>query len=121
VTGVLVLAHGSRKNDTEITMEKIVEYVREELRIELIVAAYMEFRAVSMESGFLELMEKGVNDIKVVPYFLFEGVHIREDIPQAIAAFRENHPEVQITLGKTLGTDRRLANVLADRVREALQ
>jgi Uncharacterized conserved protein len=121
VTGVLVLAHGSRKNETEITMEKIMGYVREELKIELICAAYMEFRSASMESGLLELMQKGADDIRVVPYFLFEGMHIREDIPQAIASFREKYPEVHVTLGNTLGPDRRLANVLADRIREALQ
>lgn len=121
MTGVLVLAHGSRKNDTEITMDKIVDLVREELRLELIQAAYMEFRSVSLESGLLELMGKGADDIRVVPYFLFDGVHIREDIPQAINTFREQHPEVRVTMGNTLGADKRLAGVLADRIREALQ
>ncbi len=121
MTGVLVLAHGSRKSETEITMEKIVEYAREILKMEHIEAAYMEFRARSLESGLLGLMAKGVDDIKVVPYFLFDGVHIQEDIPAEIAAFREKHPEVQVSMGGTLGADRRLAEVLADRIREALQ
>ena len=118
--GILVLAHGSRKNETEETMEKIVGFVREELETELIEIGYMEFRSVNLESGLLNLIEKGANDIKVVPYFLFEGMHIKEDIPTEIAAFKKKHPDIAVTLGKTLGVDKRIANVLADRIREAI-
>ncbi|MEM1483779.1 CbiX/SirB N-terminal domain-containing protein [Oscillospiraceae bacterium PP1C4] len=120
MTGVLIVAHGSRIDKTEKTMETIRSYVQQELGVEHIIEAYMEFRSTNIEAGLLKLMEQGVDDIKVVPYFLFEGIHIREDIPTEIAAFQEKHPEVKIQFGNTLGADRRLAEVLADRVRELL-
>ncbi len=120
--GVLLLAHGSREKDTEHTMQAIRDYVKEELnRDDIIVEeAYMEFRNINLDGGILKLMEQGATEIKIVPYFLFEGVHIKRDIPYEIAAFQEKHPQVKITFGKTLGPDRRLAAVLADRVKELI-
>ena len=117
----MILAHGSRNGETEATLEKITEYVREEPQMEHVEPAYMEFREVNLEKGMLRLMENGVTDIRIVPYFLFEGIHIKEDIPAEIAAFKAKHPQVNVEFGKTLGADRRLAMVLADRVRETLQ
>ncbi len=120
MTGVLVLAHGSRNNETEATLERIVAYAREDLGIAHIEPAYMEFREVNLEKGLLKLVNQGITQITVVPYFLFEGIHIKEDIPQEIEAFREKYPHVTVSFGKTLGTDKRLAQVLADRIREAM-
>ncbi len=120
MTGVLIVAHGSRVDSTEKTMQTIRSYVQQELGVDHIVEAYMEFRSTNIEAGLLKLIKRGVDDIKVIPYFLFEGVHIKEDIPGEIAAFQNEHPQVKIQFGKTLGADRRLAQVLADRVREMI-
>ena len=118
MTGVLLLAHGSREGDTEITMGRITAYVKETLGNGMVEEAYLQFREKNLEAGLLSLMSKGADTIRVVPYFLFEGVHIKEDIPAELAEFRKKHPGVEITMGKTLGADRRLADIVADRIRE---
>ena len=120
MTGVLIVAHGSRAGETEQTMRAVREMVQRELEMDAIVEAYMEFRPVNIEAGLLQLMEQGATDIKVIPYFLFDGIHIKQDIPQEIAAFCEKHPQIQVTMGKTLGADARLAAVVVDRIREML-
>ncbi|MFQ9617091.1 MAG: sirohydrochlorin chelatase, partial [Clostridium butyricum] len=56
----------------------------------------------------------------VVPYFLFSGVHIREDIPKEIEEYIADKPGIKISMGNTLGEDPRLADVLADRIKEVL-
>ena len=62
------------------------------------------------------LTEKGVTHIKVVPYFLFEGIHIRQDIPEEIEKILKDYPGVTVEMGKTLGVDERLADILVDRI-----
>jgi sirohydrochlorin ferrochelatase len=118
MTGILLLAHGSREGDTEKTMRQITKYVKAELKIDMIEEAYLQFRDKNLEKGLLGLIDRGADDIKVIPYFLFEGVHIKEDIPAEIEEFRKNYPNVRITMGRTLGADRRLAEIVADRVKE---
>lgn len=118
MTGILLLAHGSREGNTEQTMHQITEYVKAALKDDIVEEAYLQFRDKNLEKGLLSLMSRGVSHIKVIPYFLFEGVHIKEDIPAELEAFRKQCPNVTITMGKTLGADRRLAEIVVDRVKE---
>jgi sirohydrochlorin ferrochelatase len=118
--GILILAHGSREKETEKTMDKIAEMVFAKLPETLIETAYLQFCSKNLETGLNSLIQKGVDNIHVVPYFLFYGIHIREDIPAAINEYLKKRPDVKVTMGETLGVDERLADILADRIRQAL-
>lgn len=118
--GILLLAHGSRESDTEKTMSQITEYVQAEMKEVLIEEAYMQFRNVNIEKGLENLIALGADDIKVIPYFLFEGVHIKEDIPAELKEFSAKHPNIKVSLGKSLGADKRLADIVVDRVRQTI-
>ncbi|EPR09340.1 sirohydrochlorin chelatase [Ruminiclostridium papyrosolvens] len=117
---ILILAHGSRERKTLETLHKITDMTKAQLPGVMIETAYMEFCDINLEKGLDMLIKKGADNITVVPYFLFEGIHIREDIPGEIKEYIEKHPGIKVTLGNTLGADPRLADVLADRIREAL-
>lgn len=117
---ILILAHGSREKQTLDTLEIITDMTKVQLPNVMIETAYMEFCEVNLEKGLDILVSKGATEIVVVPYFLFEGIHIREDIPGEIKEYLKVHPGVTVTMGKTLGADPRLADILADRIREAL-
>jgi len=43
----------------------------------------------------------------------------KEDIPAELEGFKKQYPKVTITMGKTLGADKRLADIIVDRVKEA--
>jgi len=55
----------------------------------------------------------------VQPCFLFEGMHIRRDVPKMLAGFKAAHPEVAFRFGRPLGADARIAEILAERAEEA--
>lgn len=118
--GILILAHGSREKETELTLAQITKMVKEKLEDVMIETAYLQFSDVNLEKGLDKLIAKNVTEIKVIPYFLFSGVHIREDIPKEIEEYLVNKPNVKITMGNTLGADSRLADILVDRISEAL-
>ncbi|SCK00771.1 Sirohydrochlorin cobaltochelatase [uncultured Eubacterium sp.] len=115
--GVLILAHGSRVEATKKTINEVVDLVRGKITDMPIQIAYMEFCEENIEHGIKMLVEKGVTEIKAVPYFLFEGIHIKEDIPNEIGEILQNYPDVKLEMGHTLGADERLADILVDRIR----
>ena len=119
--GVLIVGHGSRRKETEYTLESVVEKTRIKLPETIMEIVYMEFSERSIPVGLDALTARGITEIAVVPYFLFDGIHIREDIPEALDEYRAQHPGVKITMGNPLGDDERLAAILADRVMEALE
>ncbi len=116
MNGVMILAHGSRVQSTKNTINEVVEMTKKKIGDIPLEIAYMEFCDENIEHGIKALTEKGVIHIKVVPYFLFEGIHIRQDIPEEIEKILKDYPGVTVEMGKTLGVDERLADILADRI-----
>jgi len=118
--GILIVGHGSRRKETEQILESVVETARKSLQEIPTEIAYMEFSERNITASLDALIAQGVDDIAVVPYFLFDGVHIKEDIPQAIEEYKSAHPKIKFKMGSPLGADRRLAAILVDRVSECL-
>ena len=116
--GVLVIAHGSRAKETERVLEAVLTMAKAKLPETVIEFAFIEFSERTVEKGITALVAMGITEIKIVPYFLFMGIHIKEDIPQMAAQCAANFPGVKITFGKPLGADTRLADILADRIQD---
>lgn len=116
MTGVLILAHGSRRKETESVLASVVEKLKKKVDVKLIETAFLQFSERDLEKGLLSLKEEGATSIKVIPYFLFDGVHITEDIPAELEAFQSKYGEMPISLEPTLGDDDRLAMILADKI-----
>lgn len=117
--GILIAAHGSREKDTEGTLEVLAEKVRRISGIGTLEIAFMQFSPRTIPAGLDALRAKGCTEVLLIPYFLFDGVHIREDIPQLISGYMAANPGVHIRLGHTLGVDDRLAQLLAEQATAA--
>ena len=115
--GVLVIAHGSRAKETEVVLDSIVSSVKAKLPDIHLECAFMEFSERTIEKGISALAAKGVTEIKIAPYFLFTGIHIKKDIPHMIAECSAIFPGINIIMGEPLGADDRLADILVDRIR----
>ncbi len=118
--GILILAHGSREKSTQNTLNQIVDYLKADFKGYEIESSYLQFSDNNLENGLNSLKAKGATEIVVIPYFLFSGVHIREDIPEEIKCYTAKNPDIKISMGETLGADKRLAQILSDRVKSAL-
>ena len=114
--GVLVIAHGSRAKETEATLDSVLSMAKSKLPEIIMECAFMEFSDRTVEKGVSALAAKGVTEIKIVPYFLFMGVHLKRDIPEMVAGCAASYPDIKITMGEPLGVDERLANIIVDRI-----
>lgn len=113
--GVLILAHGSREKEAEKAFETVVDMVRD--RVDAPVeTAYMDFSGQTIAAGLQRLADRGADDIRVVPCFLFSGIHVQKNIPAALATFSQEHPGIAVSVAETLGPDPRIAEILLDRI-----
>ena len=115
--GVLVAAHGSRSPEVEETMQFIMKNVRERVSEVPVQLGYLGVGFPSIEEGLEMLRQLGVIEITILPYFLFQGIHVKETLPEIAEAFEKQHPEVHVSVEKSLGADVRLAELLAERIR----
>ena len=116
--GVLIVGHGSRRKETELVLQSVVAMARRKLSEIPTEIAYMEFGDPNIPTGLDTLAAAGVDEIAVVPYFLFDGIHIREDIPHILEEYKAAHPNIKLKMSSPLGEDPRLADILADKIKE---
>ena len=116
--GILVIAHGSRAKETEAALEALVRMIKNKMGDVIIECAFMEFSDRTIEKGVSALAAKAVTEIKIIPYFLFMGMHMKEDIPNIVAKCAVNHKNIKITMGEHLGVDERLADIIVDRIKD---
>lgn len=114
--GVIILAHGSRRQESDIILDSLAKKVTKIAGSQPIVTAFLQFSERSLDKAVESLVKDGVKRITVVPMFLFDGVHVTEDIPEALAAMEAQYPEIAIRMSRHLGDDDRIAHIILDRM-----
>jgi sirohydrochlorin cobaltochelatase len=116
MTGLLVVAHGSRKqasNDEVLALANRIEAIADGV-FNWVRCAFVQFAAPTFETQIEDLVQCGASTIVVYPHFLGSGSHVSKDIPQLVKAAGELYPHVQIRitphLGKIDGIQRLILN-----------
>lgn len=68
---------------------------------------------------FRKCVAKGATDIMVIPYFLHDGLHLVLDIPEMMQELAAEHPDVKLVLGKNLGFDDVLVDLVERRIEDS--
>ena len=119
--GLLVVGHGSRSADAVREFEEVVATVRNQSGFERVMAAHMELAEPNIPDTVKRMVDDGVSHIVVVPYFLFTGNHIKQDIPEIIAGLQSQYPHVSFVFAKPLGVEPCLAGIVLQRAKEAMR
>ena len=99
-SGIVLFAHGSRDRDWARPFQQLAETLRKNGPVAL---AYLEFMSPTLEEAIAALARDSVTTIRVVPVFLGEGGHVKEDLPKLVAAAEKKHAGVMIHLEPAIG------------------
>jgi sirohydrochlorin ferrochelatase len=113
---LLIIAHGSRRaasNDEVRRLGSQVEHQRGQA-IGAVSVAFLELAEPGIPAALDRCAEQGAREIIVLPYFLAAGTHVAQDIPKALAAFRDRHPEIALRLAPHLGDSAMLPWIILD-------
>jgi sirohydrochlorin cobaltochelatase len=108
--GIVLFAHGSREPEWARPFERIAARLRTESLVEL---AYLERMKPTLEEAVALLASKGVKRVRIVPVFLGEGGHVREDLPELAAAARARHAGIEIVLEPAIGERQEVTDAIA--------
>lgn len=142
--GVLLVGHGSRLPYGKDVVSQIAEMYSEDADF-LVEVGFMNMSKPSIPEAINRLSENGATTIIVTPVFLAHGVHTTQDIPRILGLnnghdeedavhshqhghghSHEHEEEVEINFEgeiiytEPLGADRRIADIVKDRVNDAL-
>ncbi|MBI5142855.1 MAG: precorrin-8X methylmutase [Nitrospirae bacterium] len=117
---ILLLGHGSMREQANAMLMRVAELVRNRLPGKAVHPAFMQFGKPDFFEGAKACIEAGATRVIVHPYFLAAGDHVTKDIPGMMADMSEKHPGVKFVMTKPLGIHDNLAGVVAERVAEAV-
>ena len=83
-SAIVLFAHGSRDREWARPFQQLAEILRTKCNGPVTVA-YLELMPPSLEEALAALARDGVNSVRVVPVFLGQGAHVKEDLPKLVA------------------------------------
>ncbi len=119
-TAVLLMAHGSRIAEANDAVREIAAMVKEMTDFAIVEVSFREQHQPDIQQGIDACVAQGADRIVLVPYFLYMGAHVREDLPREMAAAKVRHPGIEFIMGGHLGVHRKLAEVVVERIGETL-
>lgn len=98
--GLLVIAHGSRREESNKEFETMVSLLRGRLDPSYmkIDASFLEFAEPGIEEALHAMIQAGITEIRIYPFFLNSGKHVHQDIPEKLDEPRASYPEVSFEL-----------------------
>lgn len=119
-TAILLMAHGSRIPEANDAVREVAAMVKEITGYPIVEVSFREMHLPSIQQGIDSCVAQGAERILLLPYFLFVGAHVQEDLPEEMALARERYPNVEFAMGSHLGVHRKLAEVVAERIGQGL-
>ena len=117
---LLLIDHGSTRDDANDLLPKVARMVREMSDFEIVCYAHMELAEPTIQQGFDTCVAAGATEVIVHPYFLGPGRHSVSDIPRMVAEAAAKHAGVSYRLTEPLGLDPKIGELILKRVRESL-
>jgi len=119
-TAVLLMAHGSRIVEANDAVRDIAVMVKKMTDIEIVEVSFREQHPPNIQQGIDACAAKGAERIVLMPYFLYMGAHVREDLPEEMAAAKQRYPAIEFIMGRHLGAHWKLAEIVVERIYETM-
>lgn len=112
-TALILFAHGARDPEWASPMRRVRAAIQEQspqLRVEL---AFLEFMSPDLATCAATLAGEGFATVVVVPMFIAQGGHLKNDLPQLMAQLRDRHPQVCFALAAPVGEAEPMVRAMA--------
>jgi sirohydrochlorin cobaltochelatase len=113
---IVIVDHGSRSAPANAVVVEVARLVQVRAGDRAAVRfAHLELAEPHLPAVIDECVAAGARFVSVQPFFLAPGKHAGKDIPELVADAQRRHPHVQFELGRVIGADALLAELVASR------
>ncbi len=117
---LLLVDHGSRREEANAVLVKVAEIIRHRSGFAVVYYAHMEIAEPTIAQGFDACVADLAEEVIVHPYFLAPGDHFNDTVPRLVAEAAARHPDVRWTITAPLGIHAKLCEVVLERVEAAV-
>jgi sirohydrochlorin cobaltochelatase len=113
-SAIVLFAHGAREAQWAEPFRKIQGMVREKkpgVHVEL---AFLELMQPTLDEAVSGLAAHGIKNISVIPLFLAQGGHLKEDLPRKLTEIRRRHPGISFRISPPIGEAQAILSAITD-------
>jgi sirohydrochlorin cobaltochelatase len=100
---VVLFGHGARDREWARPMERTQAQLRANEPDLVVELAFLEFMSPTLGETIDRLVADGATEITVVPMFLAQGGHLKNDVPELVAAAQSRYPACTIRQALAVG------------------
>ena len=103
---LILFAHGARDPEWARPVQAVAAKLRAENPDQLIVVAFLEFMSPTLAEAVAGILAKSLDPdavINILPFFIAQGGHLRQEVPLMLEEIRKQHPGVALRLLPPLG------------------
>ncbi|HQT81304.1 MAG: hypothetical protein B7Z60_00735 [Ferrovum sp. 37-45-19] len=110
---IVLFAHGARDPRWAEPFNEIAKRLHKALPEEEIRLSFLELMQPSLLDTVAELTEKGFDNLSIVPLFMAQGGHLREDLPKILTHLKDTYPTVNFHQTSAIGDAPELLDAIA--------
>ncbi len=113
-SAIILFAHGARDLDWAAPFSRIAARLREARPGLPVKLAFLELMQPALADAVAGMAAEGITRITLVPLFLAQGGHLKEDLPRLLDDIRRRHPGVTIDVTQAIGDSEAVSAAIAD-------
>jgi sirohydrochlorin ferrochelatase len=115
---LLIIAHGSRRNESNDEVLRLTERIRGNSvpAFHLVACSFLEISSPQVDSAIADLVDEGATEITVFPYFLSAGTHVVSDVPNLIEEAKAQYPNVHFSVLPHLGALQGISTLILNHI-----
>ena len=113
---VMVIGHGSKDSNAQLSLNYVVEGLKEEYRN--VSRCFLEIEQPDIFEGIKNCEQNKPEVLVIVFYFLHEGAHVKTDINNDLKPALEKADLKKVCITKHLGTDEKMIDLIIERAKE---
>ena len=111
---IILFAHGARDPDWAAPFNIIkrqLQAARPDTQVEL---AFQDFMAPTLEEAVAQSAAQGAKRVVLVPLFMAQGGHLKQDLPLLVGRIRERHSQIDLQLMSAIGDVPEILQAITD-------
>ena len=115
----MLVGHGSKARGFDSAMKRVAAALRRTKNYREVRCAFLEVSKPSIPDAVSHCIQDGAREVRLLPYFVLTGNHVRHDIPGIVRETAARHAgRAKIILCPYLGYHPKLVSVVRQRIRE---
>ncbi len=111
---IILFAHGARDPEWAApfgVIQRQLQAARPEVQVEL---AFQDFMTPTLDAAVAQAAARGAKRAVLVPLFMAQGGHLKQDLPLLVGKIRERHPQLELQLMPAIGDVPEILQAIGD-------